>query len=308
MNLLVTGALGHIGSGLIEKISKIKNIKNLYLLDSARSNNLNTLFKFKSRNMKSNFILRDLRNKKSLKKINKKINVVIHLASITNAEESFKNKKLIFDNNYGIFKNIVDFCIKNNAKLIHLSSTSVYGRSLKIVNENSKNLEPRSPYAEEKLMEEKFLKKNKKIKFISLRLGTICGISKGMRFHTAVNKFCLKTILGEEIPVWNNALNQFRPYLSLNDAIKVIVNVVNKDLFDNQIYNVLTKNYSVKQILDIIKKNNFQIKIKKTKSPVLNQLFYGVSNEKFCKFGIKMSKNIDRDIMQTLNLLKSFYN
>ncbi len=308
MNLLVTGALGHIGSGLIEKISKIKNIKNLYLLDSARSNNLNTLFKFKSRNMKSNFILRDLRNKKSLKKINKKINVVIHLASITNAEESFKNKKLIFDNNYGIFKNIVDFCIKNNAKLIHLSSTSVYGRSSKIVNENSKNLEPRSPYAEEKLMEEKFLKKNKKIKFISLRLGTICGISKGMRFHTAVNKFCLKTILGEEIPVWNNALNQFRPYLSLNDAIKVIVNVVNKDLFDNQIYNVLTKNYSVKQILDIIKKNNFQIKIKKTKSPVLNQLFYGVSNEKFCKFGIKMSKNIDRDIMQTLNLLKSFYN
>ncbi len=308
MNLLVTGALGHIGSGLIEKISKIKNIKNLYLLDSARSNNLNTLFNFKSRNMKSNFILRDLRNKKSLKTINKKINIVIHLASITNAEESFKNKKLILDNNYGIFKNIVDFCIENNAKLIHLSSTSVYGRSSKIVNETFKNLEPRSPYAEEKLMEEKFLKKNKKIKFISLRLGTICGISKGMRFHTAVNKFCLKTILGEEIPVWNNALNQFRPYLSLNDAIKVIVNVVNKDLFDNQIYNVLTKNYTVKQILDIIKKNNFQIKIKKIKSPVLNQLFYGVSNEKFRKFGIKMSKNIDRDIMQTLYLLKSFYN
>tara|TARA_Y100000591_G_C21806193_1_gene685050 strand:- start:145 stop:1071 length:927 start_codon:yes stop_codon:yes gene_type:complete len=308
MNLLVTGALGHIGSGFIEKISKIRNIKHLYLIDSARSNNLNTLFNFKSRNMKSKFILKDLRDKKSLKKIDKKINVVIHLASITNAEESFKNKKLIFNNNYEIFKNIVSFCIKNNAKLIHLSSTSVYGGSSKIVDETVKNLEPRSPYAEEKLMEEKFLKRNNKLKFITLRLGTICGISKGMRFHTAVNKFCLKTILGEEIPVWNNALNQLRPYLSLTDAIIAIIYIINKDLFDNQIYNVLTGNYTVKQILDVIKKNGFKIKIKKTKSPVLNQAFYGVSNKKFLKFGIKMSNNINRDIMQTLDLLKSLSN
>ena len=44
MNLLITGALGHIGSGLIEKVGKIKNLKNVYLLDSARSNNLNVLF------------------------------------------------------------------------------------------------------------------------------------------------------------------------------------------------------------------------------------------------------------------------
>ena len=57
-------------------------------------------------------------------------------------------------------------------------------------------------------MEENYLKRLKKLKFITLRLGTISGISKGMRFHTAVNKFCLNTILGYEIPVWTNALKQ----------------------------------------------------------------------------------------------------
>ena len=112
MNLLITGALGHIGSGLIDKISKIKNIKNLYLLDSARSNNLNVLFNLKLKNIKSKFILEDLRKKNSLKLIDKKIHVVIHLASITNAEQSFNNKKLIFENNYNIFKNVVNFCKK----------------------------------------------------------------------------------------------------------------------------------------------------------------------------------------------------
>ena len=44
MNLLITGALGHIGSGLIEKLEKIKKLNNIYLLDSARSNNLHVLF------------------------------------------------------------------------------------------------------------------------------------------------------------------------------------------------------------------------------------------------------------------------
>ena len=191
--------------------------------------------------------------------------------------------------------------------MIHLSSTSVYGQSEKIVDENFKDLEPRSPYAEEKLLEENYLKRLKKIKFITFRLGTISGISKGMRFHTAVNKFCLKTILGEEIPVWTNALHQYRPYCSLKDATNAIIQIINKNAFDNQIYNVLTKNYTVNQILKIIKDNNFKFKIKKTNTPILNQFFYGVSNKKFTKFRIKMNGSVKKDIKETLNLLKKLY-
>ncbi len=307
MNLLVTGALGHIGSGLIEKVTKIKNLKNIYLLDSARSNNINVLFNLRTKKIKFKFLFEDLNSKNSLKSIDRKIDIVVHLAAITNAEQSFKNKKLIFKNNFGIFKRIVNFCLKNNAKLIHLSSTSVYGQSAKIVDENYKNLEPRSPYAEEKLMEEYYLKRIKKIKFITFRLGTISGISKGMRFHTAVNKFCLNTILGQEIPVWTNALNQQRPYCSLKDALNAIIKIINYNGFDNQIYNVLTKNYSVGQILNMIKRNNFKFKIKKTNTPILNQSFYGVSNKKFNKFKIKMSKGIEKDITETLNMLKQLY-
>ena len=307
MNLLITGALGHIGSGFIEKVGKIKNLKNVYLLDSARSNNLNVLFNLSNKKIKFKFLLEDLNSKNSLNSITGKIDTVVHLAAITNAEQSFKNKKLIFENNFGIFKRIVNFCLKKNAKLIHLSSTSVYGHSTKTVDENFKNLEPRSPYAEEKLMEENYLKRLKKIKFITFRLGTISGISKGMRFHTAVNKFCLNTILGQEIPVWTNALNQQRPYCSLKDAIRAIIKIINYNRFDNQTYNVLTKNYTVGQILNMIKSNNFKFKIKKTNTPILNQSFYGVSNKKFSKFKIKMSKGIEKDITETLNMLKQLY-
>ncbi len=128
-----------------------------------------------------------------------------------------------------------------------------------------------------------------------------------MRFHTAVNKFCLNTILGEKIPVWTNALHQYRPYCSLSDASNAIIQIINKNAFDNQIYNVLTKNYTVHQILKMIKNNNFKFKIVKTKTPILNQIFYGVSNKKFDKFKIKMKGSIKKDIKETLKMLKKLY-
>jgi len=308
MNIIITGPLGHIGSSLIEKLPKIKNLKKVYLIDNASSNNLNVLFNLNSKKIKFKFICKDLTNKKILSSIKDKINVVIHLASITNAEQSFKIKKKLYKNNYGVFKNVVDFCKKKKVKLIHISSTSVYGSQESLVDENCKKLKPQSPYADVKLLEEKTLKSFKnKLNFITFRFGTITGISRGMRFHTAVNKFCFNTIMKQEIPVWNNAIDQYRPYLSLEDATKTIIFVINKNLFDGQIYNVLTNNYTIRDIIDLIKKNKFKIKIKNTVSPILNQNSYLVSRKKIDKLGIKLKKSIDKDIKNTLNLLKSLY-
>ena len=93
MNIVITGALGHIGSKLIQKIAQIKKLKQVYLIDNASTNNLNVLFNFKQKNIKFEFIHGDIINKKIFDAINVKIDVIIHLASITNAEESFKIKK-----------------------------------------------------------------------------------------------------------------------------------------------------------------------------------------------------------------------
>jgi len=306
MNILITGALGHIGSGLIKRISKIKNLKKVYLVDNASSNNLNVLFNLKYKKIKLKFIKGDLLNDSILSSIREKIDVVIHLASITNAEGSFKIKKFMYKNNFGIFKKICKFCEKKKSKLIHLSSTSIYGTQSKLVDEDCKFLKPQSPYAEIKYLEEKYLKKQK-INFVTLRLGTITGVSKGMRFHTAVNKFCLNTVLGESLPIWNNAMHQYRPYLSLNDALNAFFFVINSNTFNNETYNILTKNYTVAEILKIIKKFKYIPKIKKVHSPILNQNSYKVKREKINKLGLRFSKGIDKDIKNTLDIIKSFY-
>ena len=66
----------------------------------------------------------------------------------------------MYRNNIFCMKNIINYCIRNKAKLIHISSTSVYGKQVKIVKEDDdKLLKPQSPYAEIKIIEEKLLKK-----------------------------------------------------------------------------------------------------------------------------------------------------
>tara|TARA_A100000164_G_scaffold355207_1_gene363615 strand:+ start:853 stop:1776 length:924 start_codon:yes stop_codon:yes gene_type:complete len=306
MNLLITGCCGHIGSYLAENIYKIKKIKKTYVVDNLDSNKITSIINSKKKN-NLKFLMRDLRNSNSLKDL-KKIDYVIHLASMTNAEKSFGKKDLMYENNIQCLKTIIRFCKRTKAKLIHISSTSVYGKQVKIVDENceEKYLKPQSPYADIKLIEEKLLKKEKKnIVYNTFRFGTISGVSKGIRFHTAVNKFCLNAALNENINVYKTALNQYRPYLSLRDAFKVFKFSIENNFFKNDIYNALSGNFTVKQILKMIKKYKKQIKIGFVSSPIMNQLSYHVSKQKIKDAGLNLNSSVETDIKDTIYLFKN---
>ena len=306
MNLLITGCCGHIGSYLADNIHKIKKIKKTILVDNIKSNRFCSLFNL-SKNNKLKFYLRDVNKKNSLNDF-KNINYVIHCASMTNAEKSFGKEKEMYKNNIDCLKNVIQFCKKNNSKLIHLSSTSVYGKQTDLVDENceEKYLKPQSPYADIKLIEEKMLKKNSnKLKYNTFRFGTIAGVSKGIRFHTAVNKFCLNASINENIFVYKTALNQYRPYLSLDDAFKVFKFCIEKDFYKNEIFNALSGNYTVNQILKKIRKYKKNIRVKLVKSAIMNQLSYHVSSRKLENNGLYLKGNIENDIKQTLKLLSN---
>jgi nucleoside-diphosphate-sugar epimerase len=225
---------------------------------------------------------------------------------MTNAAGSFKAKNLMFKNNLNCFDSVVDYCEKNKVKLVHISSTSLYGKQAKIVDENceKKFLKPQSPYAKIKLIEENILKK-RNIKFNTFRFGTIAGVSKGMRFHTAVNSFCLSAAINEEIKVYKTAFNQYRPYLTLNDAFKLFKFCIEKNFFKNDVYNVVSGNFTVKEIIGKIKKNKKNIKIKFVYSPIMNKLSYHVDKKKLTKEGLNLNSDLNKEIEKTLKLFSS---
>ena len=308
MKILITGGLGHIGSYLLENIDKIKFIKKIYVIDNFSTNRYSSLFNLTKTDKKIYFYQNDLSLKNAIKNF-KKVDIVINLASLTDAESSLKIKNKIYKNNLGIFKNIIKYCEKNSSKLIHISSTSVYGEQRGLVDENCNKLRPKSPYAEVKVKEENILKKNKnKIKFISYRFGTISGISKGMRFHTAINKFCLYAVLGKPLPIWKSMMNKPRPYLSLKDAFKVIKFTIENNFFNNETFNILSENLTLKKIISYFKKYKKTIRIKYEKSKLVNQYSYRVSNEKFARRALLLKSNIYHDIKSTLKIFRNINN
>ncbi len=169
---------------------------------------------------------------------------------------------------------------------------------------DSSNLKPQSPYAIFKIKIEKYLLKQKKktnFKFIILRLGTIYGYSPGMRFHTAVNKFCFQAKINLPITVWRTAYNQYRPYLSLLDFSRLINFIISKNIFNNDIYNAVSYNMTVKDIINIIKLRVNKVTIQYTNEKIMNQLSYKVINTRLSKLGFRFRSDIKKEIFDQLD-------
>jgi UDP-glucose 4-epimerase len=307
MKLLVTGALGHVGSKLIHSI-KPGQFKEVILIDNLSTQRYSSLFDLpKGVNFK--FYEEDI-CQTALDKYLGKGDVVIHLAAITDAASTFDKKELVEAVNYLGTKRVAEACIRRRSKLFFPSTTSVYGSQSEVVDENCTidELKPQSPYAESKLKAEQLLiklGKEKKLKFVICRLGTIFGTSIGMRFHTAVNKFAWQACMGLPISVWRTAMNQKRPYLDLQDAVKTIFHIIKKDLFNGQVYNVVTTNCTVADIVNSLKGHIPTTKIQYVESPIMNQLTYTVNNEKFRETGYVFTGSLTKAVCSTLGLFKS---
>lgn len=305
MKMVITGALGHIGSRLTRVLAKAFSNAEIVMVDNLRTNRYCSLFNLPPEG-RYRFIEADILDA-DLKEILKGVNAVIHLAAITDAVASFANPVELEEVNYHGTLKVAEACMEAKCALIHMSSTSVYGTQAGIVDENcdETELQPQSPYAEVKLKEEAALAKlgQESLRFITLRNGTICGTSPGMRFHTAVNKFCWQAITGQPLTVWKTALHQKRPYLCLSDAVRAIVYLLENNRFDGKIYNILTDNLTVQDIIGFIKHYIRDVRVEYVDSVIMNQLSYEVSSTRFRNTGFQFTGSLEDSIRDTISLL-----
>lgn len=306
MKIAVTGALGHIGSKLIRELPTSFPGAEIIMIDNLASQRYPSLFNLPE-TAKYRFVEADVLDSE-LEALFEGADVVIHLAAITNAAGSFEMADKVEKENYECTKHVAEACLKVDSPLIHLSSTSVYGTQKDVVDENctDEELQPQSPYAETKIREEKLLRKmyeENGLNNVVCRFGTIFGVSQGMRFHTAVNKFCWQAVLGQPLTIWSSAYEQKRPYLDLMDATKAILLIMEKAIYDGEIYNVLTHNLTVKNVIDEIQKHKPSLKIDFVDHKIMNQLSYNVSCAKFEAKGFVAEGSLRQGIKETIALL-----
>jgi len=189
------------------------------------------------------------------------------------------------------------------------SSTSVYGTQEEQVDENCspEELKPQSPYAETKLKEEALTRKKvgeDGLRAVIFRYGTIFGTSLGMRFHTAVNKFCWQAVMGTPLTVWETAYDQKRPYLDLDDCVRAIAFSVSNNLFDGRVYNVVTANATVREVVEHIRSHISDIEVNFVEHRIMNQLSYEVLNTRMTDAGFRIERDFNQGISDTIELLR----
>jgi len=305
MRIVVTGALGHIGSRLIRSVPSSFPEAEVVMVDDLSTQRYCSLFDL-PREGRYRFVPGDILTL-DLDALVEGADAVVHLAAVTNAEESFAIQEQVERINVQGTERVARAGARAGVRLIFVSTTSVYGTQGGRVDERCppEDLRPQSPYAASKLRAEQLLAAVRRdgLRSVAFRFGTIVGASPGMRFHTAVNKFCWQAALGEPLTVWTTALHQRRPYLDLSDGVRAIELALGRDL-DEPLYNVLTTNATVAEIVAFIREAIPDIRVAHVDSPVMNQLSYEVDDSRFRSLGFEVRGDLRSAIRETLDRLR----
>ena len=307
MKIAITGALGHIGSKAARLLPLFFRNSEIILIDDFTTQRYSSLFDLPSEGSYT-FIEGDVL-KLDLQSIFSQVDIVLHLAAITDATRSFENKEKVEYVNFTSSLRVADACVNTDTKMFLISSTSVYGTQKNYVDENCTpdELKPQRPYALTKLKEEDMIKQkyNKEgLKGVILRLGTIFGKSPGMRFHTAINKFCWQAVMKTPLTVWKTAYDQKRPYLDLTDAVRSMAFFIETNQFDGRVYNVVTLNATVRKVVDTIQTFIPNLKIEFVDNQIMNQLSYEVLSTRLDEKEFIFQGDLKQGIKETISLLQ----
>ncbi len=298
--ILITGGAGYIGSMLATRLVDMGY--EVYVVDKLvySKDSLSHLFIKKN----FHFIYEDVTNKKLLKKLLKKMEIVIPLAALVGAPLCQKKPKMAKKLNFEIIEFIAENLSKKQ-KVIYPTSNSGYGigEKNKFCDENSP-LNPISLYGRTKADAEKVVLKHKNS--ICFRLATVFGYSYRMRSDLLVNNLVFLALKNKKLQIFEP--NFRRNFIHISDVVEAFVFAINnfKKLKSN-IYNLglssanITKLNLAKKIKKNVKDLKIQV-VKNRKDP--DQRDYYVSNRKIEKMGFKATVSLETGIDELVKFFK----
>jgi len=267
-NILLTGGAGYIGSHVTNLL--IDKGYSVTVIDSLITGHKSLV------NKKAKLVISDINNVKKISNLLKKqkFDIVLHFAGLIRVEESVKNPKKYLNNNFNKSKIFLKTCCENGLKKVIFSSTaSVYGNSkIPKVNEKEK-VKPANPYAQSKLLFEKYLLKISKthnLKFVILRYFNVAGADIKLRtgliskYSTHLIKIACEVAINKRKKLVINGSNYdtvdgtpVRDYIHVSDLADIHL-ISTKYLLNNgmsQIFNCgYGKGFSVKQVVETMNK------------------------------------------------------
>ena len=243
MNVLVTGAVGFIGSHTAERLAEmgyevygIDNFSPYYSLELKQLNEKALIDKG------VHVIKEDLRQSNLKSVLPDDINYIFHYAaqpgiSSTSTFEDY------FENNFLATKNLIDYALQlPDLKLfVNMGTSSIYGLEATFPEEVAPK--PASHYGVTKLAAEQLVlqkSREKQMKACSLRLYSVIGPrERPEKMYTKLIDLGLKD---EAFPLFEGSDKHLRSFTYVGDIVDGVVSVIGKeDLVDGEIINIGTE-------------------------------------------------------------------
>ena len=228
MKILITGGAGFIGSHLCDKYTKEGH--TVLCLDNFMSGNLmNVKHLLNYRNFK--LIKGDIRDFDLLEKLMRDVDVVFHLAAQIHVDRSYIEPKHTYEVNVMGTQNILEVArIQDAKRVIHASTSEVYGSALYAPIDENHPLNAPHPYGASKIAADRMCYayiQTYGMNISILRLFNIFGTRQRDIGYGGVISMFTRRVLSNTPPIIYGDGMQTRDYTYVEDAVRAYDLVLN---------------------------------------------------------------------------------
>lgn len=261
MKILVCGGVGFIGSAFIRNHFNNYPKHEIVNLDSLTiGSNLQNL-KEVEHNQNYQFIKEDIRNKETINKLAKDVDVIVNFAAESHVDRSIVNPKPFIETNiFGTYSLLE--AAKNHDKLfIHVSTDEVYGDTENLDSFTEESLiNPSNPYSATKASADHLVAAYHRT-YGTKCITTRCTNNFGP--YQFPEKLIPKTIIrakkGLKIPLYGDG-QQIRSWIYVYDHVEAIEALISEGIpgkkYNITAWNEITNKTMVEKILDLLGKSN----------------------------------------------------
>lgn len=243
MKILVTGAVGFIGSHTAERLRSlghevygVDNFSSYYSLELKKLNEKALIDKGVK------IITYDLRNDNLSEVLPNDINYIFHYAAQPGISSNSTFEDYL-ENNIIATKNLIDYALGlTNLKLfVNIGTSSIYG--LEATFPEDRAPKPASHYGVTKLAAEQLVlqkSREKQLKACSLRLYSVIGPrERPEKMYTKLIDLGLK---GEAFPLFEGSDKHLRSFTDVDDIVDGVISVIGKEnIVDGEVINLGTE-------------------------------------------------------------------
>lgn len=235
--VLVTGGGGFIGSRLCERL--VQSDANVRAFVRYTSRAEIGLLRFLEPDIlkKIEIIRGDLRDFSAVAKSLRGVDIVFHLGALISIPYSYVHPVETVQTNVLGTLNILEACRKSGAKLVHTSTSEVYGTALRVPIDEDHPLQGQSPYSASKIGADKLVESY----FRSFGLPTVTvrpfnTYGPGQSTRAVIPTIVTQALAGGVVRLGN--LDAIRDFTYLDDTVEGFLLTAQADTWNGETYNL----------------------------------------------------------------------